>query len=312
MAAEHPRLRRGDQRPAHGRRSPHPASHGRVVVEPAVRRARRRPHHRAGLAARRDHHAAPRPHRRQRRPVRVRGPQRAGIRPGPARRRAPRRLLPTALVRVRDVAEPPSSPRPPRTPSPRSTPTARSRPRCTSASSASPAPTRTPPSRPTPDSPATTCPAPWATASRSPLRRRRTLGHRPHALGRQPRLRDVHRRRRAPRRRGPRRRPAGRRLPHPALAVAPAAGIEGRAAISLKAVAERTALLAYAARAAGVRTPRLLGVAQSDDSMILVQEHAVGAVSLRDLPDDEVTDAVLTEAWHQIRLAHDAGSRTVP
>lgn len=84
-------------------------------------------------------------------------------------------------------------------------------------------------------------------------------------------------------------------------------GIEGRAAISLKAVAERTALLAYAARAAGVRTPRLLGVAESDDSMILVQEHAVGAVSLRDLPDDEVTDAVLTEAWHQIQLAHDAG-----
>ncbi|MFJ4109358.1 flippase-like domain-containing protein [Oerskovia enterophila] len=84
-------------------------------------------------------------------------------------------------------------------------------------------------------------------------------------------------------------------------------GIEGRAAISLKAVAERTALLAYAARAAGVRTPRLLGVAEADDSMILVQEHAVGAVSLRDLPDDEVTDAVLTEAWHQIQLAHDAG-----
>jgi len=84
-------------------------------------------------------------------------------------------------------------------------------------------------------------------------------------------------------------------------------GIEGRAAISLKAVAERTALLAYAARAAGVRTPRLLGVAESDDSMILVQEHAAGAVSLRDLPDDEVTDAVLTEAWHQIQLAHDAG-----
>ncbi|MHA7135116.1 flippase-like domain-containing protein [Oerskovia turbata] len=84
-------------------------------------------------------------------------------------------------------------------------------------------------------------------------------------------------------------------------------GTEGRAAISLKAVAERTALLAYAARAAGVRTPRLLGVAESDDSMVLVQEHAVGAVSLRDLPDDEVTDAVLTEAWHQIQLAHDAG-----
>lgn len=84
-------------------------------------------------------------------------------------------------------------------------------------------------------------------------------------------------------------------------------GIEGRAAISLKAVAERTALLSYAATAAGVRTPRLLGMGESDDSFVLVQEHARGAVSLRDLPDDEVTDAVLAEAWAQLRRAHDAG-----
>ncbi|MCB7135642.1 flippase-like domain-containing protein [Cellulosimicrobium marinum] len=84
-------------------------------------------------------------------------------------------------------------------------------------------------------------------------------------------------------------------------------GIEGRTAISLRAAAERTALLAYAARAAGVRTPRLLAVAESADSMVLVQEHATGAVSLRDLPADELTDAVLGEAWRQLTLAHTAG-----
>jgi uncharacterized membrane protein YbhN (UPF0104 family) len=84
-------------------------------------------------------------------------------------------------------------------------------------------------------------------------------------------------------------------------------GIEGRAAISLRAAAERSALLTYAARAAGVRTPGLLGVAESADSMVLVQEHANGAVSLRDLPPGDLSDAVLNEAWRQLTLAHAAG-----
>ncbi|MFI9485120.1 flippase-like domain-containing protein [Promicromonospora sp. NPDC052451] len=84
-------------------------------------------------------------------------------------------------------------------------------------------------------------------------------------------------------------------------------GIEGRAAISLKAVAERTVLLSYAASAAGVRTPRLLGIGEFGDSIVLVMEHASPAVSLRDLPDDEVHDDVLAEAWEQLGRAHAAG-----
>jgi len=88
-------------------------------------------------------------------------------------------------------------------------------------------------------------------------------------------------------------------------------GFEGRAAISLKAAAERTALLSYAAAAAGVRTPRLLGMGEADDSVVLVLEHALNAVSLRDLPDSELEgergDAVLAEAWEQLRRAHAAG-----
>ena len=84
-------------------------------------------------------------------------------------------------------------------------------------------------------------------------------------------------------------------------------GIEGRAAISLKAVAERTALLSYAATAAGVRTPRLLGIGEFGDSIALVLEHASPAVSLRDLPDDEVHDDLLAEAWEQLGRAHAVG-----
>lgn len=84
-------------------------------------------------------------------------------------------------------------------------------------------------------------------------------------------------------------------------------GIEGRAAISLKAVAERTALLSYAATAAGVRTPRLLGIGEFGDSIALVLEHASPALSLRDLPDDDVDDDVIAEAWEQLGRAHAAG-----
>jgi len=88
-------------------------------------------------------------------------------------------------------------------------------------------------------------------------------------------------------------------------------GLEGRAQVSLKAVAERNALLAYAASAAGVRTPRLLGVGEAADSIVLVTEHTPDAVAWRDLPDDALDgpqgDAVLAAAWAQLRRAHAAG-----
>ncbi|KQY48099.1 hypothetical protein ASD18_03595 [Cellulomonas sp. Root137] len=84
-------------------------------------------------------------------------------------------------------------------------------------------------------------------------------------------------------------------------------GIEGRSVVSLRQAAERTALLAYAARAAGVRTPKLLSIAEADDSMLLVQERPGHAVPLSDLTADELTDEVLEEIWAQLQLAHDAG-----
>jgi uncharacterized membrane protein YbhN (UPF0104 family) len=60
-----------------------------------------------------------------------------------------------------------------------------------------------------------------------------------------------------------------------------------------------------------VRTPRLLGVGEAADSIVLVTEHVSAAVSWRDLPDDALTgdrgDRILAAAWEQLRRAHAAG-----
>ncbi|MCU1431028.1 MAG: flippase-like protein [Actinotalea sp.] len=84
-------------------------------------------------------------------------------------------------------------------------------------------------------------------------------------------------------------------------------GIDGRAVVSLRQAAERAALLAYAAWSAGVSTPRLLAMAEAADSMLLVQQHAHGAVPLRDLPPEALSDDVLDAIWEQLRIAHAAG-----
>lgn len=84
-------------------------------------------------------------------------------------------------------------------------------------------------------------------------------------------------------------------------------GIEGRRVVSLRQASERAALLAYAATAAGVHTPRLLRISENADSMMLLQEHPSGAVPLGDVPDDELTDELLAQVWTQLRAAHHAG-----
>lgn len=84
-------------------------------------------------------------------------------------------------------------------------------------------------------------------------------------------------------------------------------GIEGRTVVSLRQATERAALHAYAARAAGVRTPRLLAISESEDSMLLVQEHVPDAVPLRDLSPEDITDEVLASTWEQLGRAHAAG-----
>jgi uncharacterized membrane protein YbhN (UPF0104 family) len=84
-------------------------------------------------------------------------------------------------------------------------------------------------------------------------------------------------------------------------------GIERRAVVSLRWAAERASLMTYAARAAGVRTPAVLGVAEVEDSMIIVHEHIGEARRLADLTPGQITDDVLAEVWSQLRRAHAAG-----
>jgi uncharacterized membrane protein YbhN (UPF0104 family) len=84
-------------------------------------------------------------------------------------------------------------------------------------------------------------------------------------------------------------------------------GMDRRAVRSLRQAAERAALLGYAASAAGVRTPHLVGVGEAADSMMLLQAHPKRLRSLDDLRPAEVSDAALIDAWHQLDLAHRAG-----
>ncbi len=79
-------------------------------------------------------------------------------------------------------------------------------------------------------------------------------------------------------------------------------GIEGRAWLSLRQAAERAAVVSHAARVAGVRTPLLVAVGQSRDSMLLVSEPAPG----RRLVGAD-TDDLLADAWRQLAAAHRAG-----
>lgn len=84
-------------------------------------------------------------------------------------------------------------------------------------------------------------------------------------------------------------------------------GLDGRSVVSLRQAAERAALLAYTATAAGVRTPQLRGIGEAESSMILVQDRVLDATPLADLDPEQITDAVLQEIWAQLGTAHEAG-----
>ncbi|MFI5662967.1 lysylphosphatidylglycerol synthase domain-containing protein [Streptomyces sp. NPDC051684] len=79
---------------------------------------------------------------------------------------------------------------------------------------------------------------------------------------------------------------------------------------SLRQALEQEALLAYAAIAAGANAPKLIATSElGPDAVMLVYEH-VGGRSLDSLPDEEITDELLRDTWHQVqalqsrRIAH--------
>ncbi|MFD5747113.1 lysylphosphatidylglycerol synthase domain-containing protein [Streptomyces sp. NPDC127033] len=79
---------------------------------------------------------------------------------------------------------------------------------------------------------------------------------------------------------------------------------------SLRQALEQEALLAYAAIAAGANAPKLIATSElGPDAVMLVYEH-LGGRSLDSLPDEEITDELVREAWRQVkalqsrRIAH--------
>ncbi|MCL1922638.1 MAG: flippase-like domain-containing protein [Propionibacteriaceae bacterium] len=83
--------------------------------------------------------------------------------------------------------------------------------------------------------------------------------------------------------------------------------ISGRTIVSLRQTAERTALISYSARSAGVRTPAVLAIAEAAESMLIIREATPASVSFADLEPTQVTDKLLDSMWDQMRLAHGSG-----
>jgi uncharacterized membrane protein YbhN (UPF0104 family) len=83
-------------------------------------------------------------------------------------------------------------------------------------------------------------------------------------------------------------------------------GLATRADVSLRQSAQTTALASHAARTAGVRTPRVLGMASARDTFVLVYQRPTGMRALRDIPADEVTDEMLDALWFEVSKAHAA------
>ncbi|MGP4025692.1 lysylphosphatidylglycerol synthase transmembrane domain-containing protein [Actinomadura sp. 3N407] len=75
----------------------------------------------------------------------------------------------------------------------------------------------------------------------------------------------------------------------------------GRALRSLRRSLEQESLMAYAVDAAGARTPRLIGTSEvGTEAALLAFEHVPGR-RLADVPDEQITDGLLTDVWRQFR-----------
>ncbi|WP_129306754.1 lysylphosphatidylglycerol synthase transmembrane domain-containing protein [Streptomyces sp. L2] len=70
---------------------------------------------------------------------------------------------------------------------------------------------------------------------------------------------------------------------------------------SLRQALEQEALLAYAAIAAGAHAPKLIATSElGPDAVMLVYEHT-GGRTLDSLAEEEITDELLRNTWHQVR-----------
>lgn len=76
---------------------------------------------------------------------------------------------------------------------------------------------------------------------------------------------------------------------------------------TVKANAERAMLTSITAASAGVKTPTPEGIAEAGDSVTLIWESLPPVVPLLALPPDEVSDALIDQAWLQLIDAHGRG-----
>jgi len=83
-------------------------------------------------------------------------------------------------------------------------------------------------------------------------------------------------------------------------------GIATRADVSLRQSAQSTALASHAARGAGVRTPRVMGMAAARDTFVLVYQRPAGVRPLTEFGPDEVTDQMMDALWSEVLRAHKA------
>lgn len=64
--------------------------------------------------------------------------------------------------------------------------------------------------------------------------------------------------------------------------------------------AEYEALTLTLAARGGARVPTFVGIGYTDDGAAVLAEERLDGVRFATLPDDEITDALLTDAWHQV------------
>ncbi len=79
---------------------------------------------------------------------------------------------------------------------------------------------------------------------------------------------------------------------------------------TLKANAERSVLRAHIAAEAGVRTPEPRGIAEAGNSIAVLWAQLPDASPLIELKErgEEIDDAVLQQAWHELAAAHSRGA----
>ena len=82
-------------------------------------------------------------------------------------------------------------------------------------------------------------------------------------------------------------------------------GLSPERGLSVRSAAEHAALMALEARRAHVRTPAPFGMAEADESVLLVTDHVVDARALGSL--GSVSNDILGQLWDQLGRAHAAG-----